>query len=139
MTGMTAQTAQDLLAEHFAPWVQDLDLTVCECDEGSILVRMAPSERLLRVGGIVSGQALAALADTAMVLAIFSDQSGFVPAATVDLSTSFLRPASGPVEARASVIKAGRLIVFARCELSAGDSGKLVASASATYALPPPR
>ena len=46
-------------------------------------LRMAFSERLCRHGGIVCGQALMALADTSMVLAILAANRGYRPMTTV--------------------------------------------------------
>ena len=51
---------------------------------------MAFSERLCRNGGIVCGQALIALADTAMVIAILAANRGYRPMATVDQTTHFM-------------------------------------------------
>ena len=77
------EEARRVLGDVFAPWVQDLGLSIgaIECgpppgapadwQPGAIL-RMAFSERLCRHGGIVCGQALMALADTAMVIAILA-------------------------------------------------------------------
>ena len=42
------------------------------------------------VGGIVCGQALSSLADTAMVFACFSAMDGFKPVATTNLEIRFL-------------------------------------------------
>ncbi|GGH30640.1 hypothetical protein SAMN05444007_105142 [Cribrihabitans marinus] len=66
---MTPQDVQRVLDENFAAWVLALDLSVTEAGPDGVTLRMPMAEHLARVGGIVSGQALAALADTAMVLA----------------------------------------------------------------------
>src|SRR5450756_1277647 len=75
------EEARRVLGNVFAPWVRDLGLSVggvesdpppdapADWQPGAIL-RMAFSERLCRHGGIVCGQALMALADTSMVIAI---------------------------------------------------------------------
>ena len=52
---------------------------------------MAFSERLCRHGGVVCGQALMALADTAMVIAILAANRGYRPMTTVDQTTHFMR------------------------------------------------
>ena len=49
------------------------------------------SERLCRHGGIVCGQALMALADTSMVIAILAANRGYRPMTTVDQTTHFMR------------------------------------------------
>ncbi len=134
---MTPADAQALLADHFAPWVLDLNLTVTEITETHTTTRMPLTNRLARVGGIVSGQALAAQADTTMVLALAGYVGDFVPAGTVTLDTQFLRPGTGTaILCRATIIRAGKSLAFARADLSAEDSGKPVATATATLALP---
>ena len=78
--GFGIAEATRVLGEVFAPWVQDLNLSIEAFDfaappDGSAdwqpgaILRMPFSERLCRNGGIVSGQALMAFADTAMVIA----------------------------------------------------------------------
>src|SRR5438445_3260415 len=71
--------ARRFLGEVFPPWVLDLDLSVerfefdppagdADWQPGAVL-RMPFSERICRNGGVVSGQAMMAFADTAMVVA----------------------------------------------------------------------
>ncbi|MEX3015594.1 PaaI family thioesterase [Gymnodinialimonas hymeniacidonis] len=134
---MTPADAQALLADHFAPWVLDLNLAVTDIGAEATTTRMPLTPRLARVGGIVSGQALAAQADTTMILALAGYVGDFVPAGTVTLDTQFLRPGTGPaILCRATIIRAGKSLAFARADLSAEDNGKPVATATATLALP---
>lgn len=134
---MTPQDAQTLLAENFAPWVQALNLNVETIDFEHALVRMPLGDHLSRVGGIVSGQALAALADTSMVLAAVAHAGTFKAFATTDLHTQFLRPGVGTaILCRAMVVRAGKALVFARAEMTEEDSGKMVATATATFFAP---
>ncbi len=134
---MTPAEAKLLLADHFAPWVLDLGLTVRQIGAEAVITHMPLTPRLMRVGGIVSGQALMAQADTTMVLALAGHVGDFVPAATTDLHTQFLRPGSGSaILCKARIVRAGRSLAFARATLNAADTGKPVALASATLALP---
>ncbi len=136
-TGITTQAAHDILVRYFADWVRALDLTVCEIDPAHALVRMPLGDHVARVGGIVSGQALAALADTSMVLAAIGHAGAFRPFATTDLHTRFLRPGTGSaILCDARVVRAGRALVFARAEMTEADSGKIVAGATATFYVP---
>lgn len=131
---MTPETAQAILADNFADWVQALDLTVTDIDTEHALVRMPLGDHLARVGGIVSGQALAALADTSMVLAAIANANAFKLFATTDLHTQFLRPGVGTaILCRAMVVRSGKALVFARAEMTEESSGKLVATATATF------
>ncbi|WP_420003288.1 PaaI family thioesterase [Arenibacterium sp. LLYu02] len=133
---MTPDALHRILAENFAPWVQALDLEVVSCEGSRTVIRMPNSPNLARVGGIVSGQALMALADTAMVLGAMAHAGQMVPLATTDLNTQFLRAASGPaILCTAEVVKPGRALTFSRAEMTEEDSGKLVATATASFFL----
>src|ERR1700712_2577680 len=79
--------ASRVLGEVFAPWVQDLGLSIDKLEisppspapadwQPGATLRMAFSERLCRAGGIVCGQALMALADTPMVIAVLAANPG---------------------------------------------------------------
>lgn len=95
------------------------------------------TDDIARVGGIVSGQTLATLADTAMVLACGAHLGRMVPVATVTLDTQFVRPGSGDtIRARAEVTRAGKSLIFARCSVSALPAAKTVALATANFAAP---
>ncbi len=132
---MTPATAQAFLDENFAPWVRALDITVTQVSPERTTLTIPITDALNRTGGIVSGQALTALADTAMVLAIGGHEGAMSPVGTVTLDTQFLRPASGHnIRAEAEVMRAGRGMVFTRCTLIAEPSGKTVALATATFA-----
>jgi uncharacterized protein (TIGR00369 family) len=143
------EEARRVLAEVFAPWVRDLDLSVSriECvpppgasadwQPGAIL-RMAFSERLCRAGGIVCGQALMALADTAMVIAMVTANRGYRPMTTVDQTTHFMRAAtSSDVLADARVVRLGRTMSFGRVTLSSAADNRPVAMVSSAFAMLP--
>ena len=95
-------TARTLLRDVFASWVQDLQLSVDRIDAptdsrgAGAALRMAFSDRLCRDGGVICGQALMALADTAMVFAVSSASGRYRPMTTVDQTTHFLKPAAMP-------------------------------------------
>jgi uncharacterized protein (TIGR00369 family) len=137
MDAIPPATAQALLASHFAPWVQALDLQVQEIAPTHVLIRMPLGDHLARFGGIVSGQALAALADTAMVLAAIGHAGKVTPFATTDLHTQFLKAGTGSaVLCRAQVTRAGRAMVFARADMTEADSAALIATATASFYRP---
>ncbi len=141
------EEARRVLVKVFAPWVQDLGLSVTaiECDpppgapanwQPGAMLRMAFSERLCRHGGIVCGQALMALADTAMVIAIQAAIRGFRPMTTVDQTTHFMRAAtSSDVLADARVVRLGRTMSFGRVTLSSAADDKPVAMVSSAFAM----
>jgi len=132
---MTPETAQSILDDAFAPWVRALQPRITEIGPDRTVMEIPITEDINRIGGIVSGQALAALADTAMVFACFGHLDAVEPVGTVTLDTQFLRPATGDsVRAEAEVTRAGKAMIFARATLIAEPSGKPVALATATFA-----
>lgn len=134
---ITTDTIQSILDKNFADWVRALDLTVTEAGPEAVVIRMPLSDHLARVGGIVSGQALAALADTTMVLSAVAHAGEFKAFATTDLHTQFLRPGVGSaILCRAHVVRAGKALVFARADMTEETSGKQVATATATFFAP---
>ena len=132
---MTPETANTILEQAFAPWVKSLSLEVTEIGAQGVTMTMPISPDINRMGDIVCGQALAALADTAMVFACFGHLDAVEPVGTVTLDTQFLRPATGDsIRAEAEVTRAGKSMIFTRCTLIAEPSGKPVAMAAATFA-----
>ena len=133
-TQLTAAAANAILADNFAPWVQELGLVVEEVATGVATLRLPWSERLARQGGALSGQALMAVADTSTVIAICSARGGFVPMTTVQQSTTFQRAVvRADVLATARVTKLGRSLAFTDITMSAG--GDVAAHATNVYAL----
>ena len=136
---MTPAEGQAILAENFAPWVLDLKLRVTACDASSATLVMPVDARLLRVGGIICGQALMSAADTAMVIAICSALGALRPMATVSQNISFMRAISGApgqeVEVIARVLKPGKSLVFGEVEIRAVGDERSGVHATTTYAL----
>ena len=139
--------ARRVLADVFAPWVRDLDLSVESVDHdpppdassdwqpGAVL-RMAFSERLCRQSGVVCGQALMAFADTAMVIANLAANRGYRPMTTVDQTTHFMRAVmSSDVLADARVVRRGRTMSFGRVTLLSASDNKPVAMVSSAFAM----
>ena len=143
------EEARRILAEVFAPWVRDLELSVSSIEcvpppgastdwQPGVILRMAFSERLCRAGGIVCGQALMVLADTAMVIAIVTANRGYRPMTTVDQTTHFMRAAiASDVLADARVVRLGRTMSFGRVTLSSAADNKPVAMVSSAFAMLP--
>jgi len=145
--GFDIEEARRVLVNVFAPWVQDLGLSVerieyappsdaaADWQPGAIL-RMAFSERLCRNGGVVCGQALMALADTSMVIAILAANRGYRPMTTVDQTTHFMRAVtSSDVLAEARVVRLGRTMSFGRVTLFGATDTKPVAIVSSAFAM----
>ncbi len=134
---LTPTDAQAMLAKGFARWVQALDLTITDISPKGATLIMPITEDLARIGGIISGQALAAMADTAMVFACFGHLDAFTPVATTNLDTQFLRPGTGDfVRCDAEIVRAGKALIFARATMTALPADKPVATATATFYVP---
>lgn len=123
-----------ILRDNFAPWIQDLGLTVESLAGDEATLRLPWSDRLAREGGALSGQALMAAADTATVIAISAARGGYVPLTTVQLSASFQRPVIGKdVLVTARITKLGRTMAFADITMTADDV--FAAHATTVYAI----
>jgi uncharacterized protein (TIGR00369 family) len=131
-------TAERMLTDVFAPWVQDLNLSVESLDKEGATLRMRFSEKLCRDNGVICGQALMSLADTAMVFAVSSAGGAYRPMTTVDQTMHFLRPAaSADVLADAKVVRLGRTMAFGSVTLTTDGDTRPVAMAQLAYALLP--
>lgn len=134
---LTAFDAQTFLDENFAAWVRALNLTVTGISPTGATLTMPITADLARVGGIISGQALAAMADTSMVLACGGHFGEMRPVATTNLDTQFLRPGTGEtIRCDAEIVRAGKSLIFARATMTALPSNKPVATANATFFAP---
>jgi uncharacterized protein (TIGR00369 family) len=141
------EEAKRVLGDVFAPWVQDLKLSIegidynpppnaaADWQPGAVL-RLPFSERLCRNGGTVCGQALMAFADTAMVIANLAANRGYRPMTTVDQTTHFMRAVTASdVLADARVVRMGRTMSFGRVTLSSASDNKPVAMVSSAFAM----
>ena len=140
MSGFDIAAAQAVVRDKLAPWIQDLDLKIDAVSADGAVLRLPYHGRLARVGGLVCGQAMMALADTAMIFVVSAVNGGFVEMATTNITTSFFRPVIGKdVIANGRALKTGRLLVFGEVTLFADGDDRPAAQATCTYALPPSR
>jgi uncharacterized protein (TIGR00369 family) len=120
--------ATTLLQTVFAAWVQDLDLAIETVDADAAVLRMRFSEKLCRDNGVVCGQALMSLADTAMVFAVSAAAGDYLPMTTVDQTIHFLRPAMRvDLLAEAKVVRLGRTMAFGSVTIRTADDERPVA------------
>ncbi|MFC3225780.1 PaaI family thioesterase [Marinibaculum pumilum] len=137
MTEFTRDAAEKILNENFAPWVRALDMRFERIGDGEVVMVAPFAEALVRQGGIMSGQAMMCLADTAMVFALLARAGSFVPCASVDIHSTFMRPvANADMHCHAQVIRAGKSMAFLNASITAGADGPLAFQAVGTYALP---
>ena len=133
---LTVPAAQAILVANFAAWVQDLALSVESVAIGAAVLRMPYSERLVRVGGTLSGQALMSAADTAMVIALAGSFGEFKPVTTVSQNVTFMRPiAQQDVLVEARVIRLGKTLAFGEITLRGAKDDRVAAHATTTYAI----
>ena len=136
MTTFDTTAAAALLATVFAPWVQDLDLSVERIEADSAVLRMPFSDQLCRDNGVVCGQAMMSLADTAMVFAVSTAAGGYLPMTTVDQTMHFLRPATRvDLLAEARVVRLGRTMAYGSVTIHADGDARPIAMAQTAYAL----
>jgi uncharacterized protein (TIGR00369 family) len=134
---MDAGTLQSTFDGIAAEYVRRLHLRVDKVDEDSVTLAFPVSPELVHAGGVLCGQAIMAVADTAMLLAMIARLGVFKPMTTVQLQTSFLRPVpkdAGSVTVVARVLRLGKSLSYGEVEFLAPD-GKLAAHATTTYAL----
>ncbi|PRX37846.1 Acyl-coenzyme A thioesterase PaaI, contains HGG motif [Meinhardsimonia xiamenensis] len=127
--------ARALLEEVFAPWVVAMELEPLELGGRVARFRLPASEALQLKGGpgkgALCGQAIAAVADTASVLALSGLNGRFRICTTVAMNVNFLRPIGpGPVEIAVQVESNGRALAATEVRLAAEASGKTAALAT---------
>ena len=136
--GFGPEEARALLASDFAPWVQEMGLEPLELGARVARFRLPANDRLQLKGGpgagALCGQAMAAVADTACVLALSGANGRFRVCTTTDMSVSFVRPL-GPVPAEVTVdIESnGRKLAVCRVRVAAEGSEKAAALATLTF------
>ena len=136
----TLETAQAELAPggNFGPWIWDLNLKAEHVSGEFVRLRLPYSERIARPGGVVTGQAMMAMTDTIMVLAICERLGRSATLATVSQTVNFLRAAvRQDVIAVARVRKLGRTTAFGEVDLSVAGSDEPIAQALSTFAVLP--
>lgn len=130
--------ARRLLDTVFAPWVRSLDLAVESVDARGAVLRMPFDDALCREGGAVCGQALMALADTAMVFAVAAASGRYRPMTTVDMTTHMMKPISAAdVIADARLLRLGRTMAFGQVLLRPVGVDEAAVTSTLAYALLP--
>ena len=110
---------------------------VVEAEPGRVLVRQAFTNRALRPGGLVSGPAQMALADTAAYALVLAHVGEVAMAVTTSLTIHFLRGAKpGDLQAEATLLKLGRRIATADILIWTESRERAAAKATVAYAIP---
>ncbi|AZY48540.1 PaaI family thioesterase [Bordetella avium] len=133
---MTLAEFRQLLADQH-PFSQLLGIEVEAIGPGTANLRLPPSERHLRLGGIVAGPMLMGLADVALYAAVVG-ATGQAGALTASLTINYLRKApAGAILAEARLLKVGRLTA-GEVTLRAERGGEPVAHSVSTWSVPAP-
>lgn len=137
--GMTLEALAAISEEIFAPWVKALGVETVEIGADFCRFRMPGASDTIRRGGpgggVVSGQAISAAADTASVLTLIALNGTTRPCTTVDLTTHFMRPLpEGEAEIRVEAVSNGRRMAVTRVEVKAAGAPKLSATATCAFA-----
>ncbi|MCC3304977.1 PaaI family thioesterase [Sneathiella sp. HT1-7] len=136
MSEITLTEARDFFDNSFADWIKDLDITITDITKDSATMRIPATDRINRLGGMICGQAIMALADTAMVFAVAANAGSFVSMTSVNMQTTFLRPAEGEeLYAVAQIVKSGKRLVYGDVNLHMGDAAKPVAHVTTSVML----
>lgn len=121
--------------EEQHPFAVLLGIEVLEIGYGTARLLLPDDSSHTRLGGVVAGPMLMALADMALYAAIVG-ATGNTRAVTTSLSINFMRGAPpGGVIANATILKTGWL-TSGDVQLCPKDSDDIVAHAISTWALP---
>lgn len=102
--------------------------------EGRVVLRFAPQPAFKNHFGNVQGGFAVAMVDVLVSVAAFARTGQWLP--TVEIKSSFVAPMRlGPCRGEATVVKAGKQLVFLEARLWGAD-GKLAVHATATALVP---
>ena len=120
------------------PMAQALGSTLLRVDRerGEVDIGFEPADLFIQGTGVVQGGAVTAMLDFAMAFATLASLPPQASCATVNLSTSFLRPApQGRYIAAGTVDRCGKTLAFTQARLVRADTGQVVATAASSLAV----
>ena len=112
-------------------------LHAVDATNGHVKLSFEPDPLFIQGTGVLQGGAVSAMLDFAMAIAVLAHVKVGYSCATVNMNTSFLRPAPhGRYRAIGALERSGKSIAFARASLAPWDAAtRVVASASSTLVL----
>ena len=140
MAFFTLESAQAQLSPggNFGPWIWELKLKAERVSADEVRIRLPYSDHIARPGGVMVGQAMMALADTIMVLAICEKLQRFATLATISLTTNFIRAAvQQDVVGVARAVRVGRTTAFGEVDFYVDGSTDPIAQSLSTFAVLP--
>ena len=130
---ITLEDARRILAETgFGPWWGMLVESVAG---GTAVLTLPHRLELERPGGLLQGACVMALSDAAFWLAAMTSIGEEKMALTLEMKTNFLRGARGSLRCEATVLQAGRRVVYGEASCF-DDSQKRVSHHTLTYLRP---
>jgi len=103
--------------------------------DGKAVMSLRVMDRHKQIHGVVHGGVLASLADTAGAMAAYPLLPKGTRLATVEMTINYLEPVDrGPIIAEARVLRLGRTLAVAECEIKDAE-GKLAAKSLLTFAI----
>lgn len=116
------------------PFAKLLGIELVAAGQGTATLRMAITDDLRQIHGVMHGGAVASLIDTATAFAIVPMMGPEEKFSTVDLMVNYLRPLKeGSATAQARVLRFGRRLITVAADVL-GNDGELSATALSTYA-----
>jgi uncharacterized protein (TIGR00369 family) len=115
------------------PYARLLGIKIAEVAPGTATLTLKIRKELKQNNGVVHGGAVASLIDSATAIAILPLLSRKEKVTTVDLTISYLRPATeGQLSATAEIVRAGRRLFVVSAKVT-DATGRLIATALSTY------
>ena len=114
------------------PFYRHLGLELDALADGRSTIRLPFRPEYGNTRGEMHGGAVAALVDAAMSQAVRSTIPMGAAVATITMTLNYLAPAHGELTGRGTVVRGGKSVVFAECEVTDAKGGA-VCRASATF------
>lgn len=132
---LSAAQLQELRAAlDQVPFAKLLGIELIAAGQGTATLRVAITDDLRQIHGVMHGGAIASLLDTATAFAIVPMMSPEEKFSTVDLMVNYLRPLrNGSATAQARVLRFGKRLITVAADVL-DDNGELAATALSTYA-----
>lgn len=114
-----------------------LNIRFVAVEKGQVVFEGSPSGHCRNPHGTIHGGWYLTILDGAMGLAVFSTQEAGKMSATATMESKIIRPLKigGQYRATGQVMNAGRSMVHVEARLEDVESGKLMATATSTYAV----
>lgn len=114
------------------PFLELCGITRTFMKDGHCTAEVEPRSEILNSLGIAHGGLLVTLADAAMGGACRSLLPETSTIVTINMQTSFLSPGIGKLEAKGSIVRKTKSLMFAECEVQ-NSTGKSVARTTGVF------